>query len=122
AGQHAELGERVLHGSTPVVGFGDVEVRVAGPLAELAGERAALVVEHVGDQHLAAAVDDLPGERSAQAARPAGDEDDLVGEYCFLHRGLVPGAYGASCGPSGHTSRITRSGPCVHVMVQTVFG
>src|SRR5699024_12748686 len=100
----------------------DVQVRVAGRISEFAGEGAALIVEHVGDQHLAAAVDDLPGERSPQATRPTGDEDDLVGEYCFLHRGLLPGACGASCGPSGHTFRITLSGPCVHVMMRTVFG
>src|SRR5699024_12711332 len=82
----------------------DVQVRVAGRISEFAGEGAALIVEHVGDQHLAAAVDDLPGERSPQATRPTGDEDDLVGEYCFLHRGLLPGACGASCGQIGRAS------------------
>ncbi len=70
----AEFGHRELYRGLPLRRIGHVEVDVARGLAQLGGQRGAVVIEHVGDHHLAAPRDDVPGERRAQAACAAGDD------------------------------------------------
>ena len=61
-------------GGLPLVGLGDVEVDVARGLADLVGQRLALVVEDVADDHFGALGDQHPGVRGAHPPCPAADQ------------------------------------------------
>ena len=73
----AELVDGDVHRGVPLLGVGDVEVDVAGRVAELVGQRLALVVEDVADDHFGALGDEHPGVRGAHPPRPAADQCDF---------------------------------------------
>jgi len=63
--------------------------RIAEPLlhlysrpigVELIGQLFTVVVEQIGEHHVAAAGDDVARKRRAEPARAAGDHDDLSGQ------------------------------------------
>ena len=79
--QHVELAEFADGGrdrGVPLVGFGDVEVHVTRRVAELVGQRLALVVQDVADNHLGAFLDEQARIFGAQAAGPSTDERYLA--------------------------------------------
>src|SRR6478672_4907539 len=53
-------------------------MHMAGGFAEFVGEPLAVVIEEVGDHHLAAPPDDVAAERGAKPSRAARDHDDLA--------------------------------------------
>ena len=73
-GQLAERLDGDVDRGVPLLGIGDVEVDVARGVAEFVGQRLALVVEDVADDHFAALGDQRPGVRGAHAPRPAADQ------------------------------------------------
>ena len=78
--QHVELSEFVDcggHRGGPQVGQRDVEVDVAHGVAQLVGERLALVVENVADHYVCALGDKHPGMRFTHAAGTAADQCDF---------------------------------------------
>ena len=58
----------------PLLGLGDVEVDVARGVADLVGQRLALVVEDVADHDLGALADEHPCMRGTHAPSAAADE------------------------------------------------
>lgn len=61
----------------PILGFGDVEMHVAGRGAELCRHRFALVVENIAEHHLGPLSDHRPHVGSTHPARAATNERDL---------------------------------------------
>src|SRR5581483_4555158 len=81
----AQLGGRVIHCLCPLRRIADVQMHIAGGLAEFVGKPLAVVVEEIGDHHLAAPSHDVAAERGTEPARTAGDEDDLAGQLSGIH-------------------------------------
>ena len=78
--QHVELAELADGGvdrGLPLLGLGDVEVDVARSVADVVGQRLALVVEDVADHDLGALLDEHPCVRGTHAAGAAADERNL---------------------------------------------
>ena len=75
--QHVELAELAdggVDGGLPLIWLGDIEVDVTRSVADLVGNRPALVVEDVADDDLPAFLDEHPRVRGAHAPGAAADE------------------------------------------------
>ena len=99
--QNVELAELVDRGGdrgVPLVGLGDVEVDVARGVTDLVGQRLALVVEDVADDHLGALGDQHPRVLCAHAPCAATDQCNFS-----VH---------ASHDGSGYRARVLRTRTC----------
>ena len=72
------VGDDLIDHALPLIRATDVEMEVAGPLAETGGGLPAEVVEHIGEDDRRALLDEPSRLGGSLAAGGSGDECDLV--------------------------------------------